>query len=176
MKSALLLTAISLPAAAVQGSVIESKPRAADGYVQNPSGTALHPLRIPQAVPSPVSNAIRTSQERTRREYSIPAACGILATGFTAAMNQLAFGAPPGLGAGDACGRCFQVTATGDPYSANFTGPFNTIVVKVTDLCAVKGNEQWCGQTTSTPTNSFGQSVQCVVALWQWTCSMKFCL
>ncbi|KAG6897199.1 hypothetical protein C0992_003496 [Termitomyces sp. T32_za158] len=49
-------------------------------------------------------------------------------------MNQLAFGAAPGLGAGDACGRCFAITGTADPFSPSFSGPFNSIVVKVTDL------------------------------------------
>jgi len=49
-------------------------------------------------------------------------------------MNQLAFGAPPGLGPGDACGRCFSLTGTADPYSPAFTGPFHSIVVMVTDL------------------------------------------
>lgn len=75
-------------------------------------------------------------------------------------MSQLAFGAPPGLGAGDACGRCFKVTGSKDPYSPSYTGPFNSVIVKTTDLCPVAGNEQWCGQTTATPTNSFGMSVQ----------------
>ncbi|KAK0437800.1 endoglucanase V-like protein [Armillaria borealis] len=80
-------------------------------------------------------------------------ACGKTATGYTAAINQLAFGSSSGLGAGDACGRCFAIT---DPYSTSYTGPFTTIVVKVTDLCPVSGNEQWCGQTQSSSTNSFG--------------------
>ncbi|KAJ3927911.1 MAG: endoglucanase V-like protein [Lentinula lateritia] len=83
-------------------------------------------------------------------------ACGVTATGFTAAINQLAFGSVPGLGAGDACGRCFALTGAADPYSPAYTGPFNSIVVKVTDMCPVAGNEQWCGQTTSDPINSFG--------------------
>jgi hypothetical protein len=61
-------------------------------------------------------------------------ACGKTATGFTAAVNQLMFGSSPGLGEGDACGRCFSITATSDPFSPSFTGPFHTIVVKVTDL------------------------------------------
>ncbi len=78
-------------------------------------------------------------------------------------MSQLAFGSEPGLGPGDACGRCFKVTATADPYSAGFTGPFKTIVLKVNNLCPAGNNSQWCGQTTSKPTNSFGQSVQCVI-------------
>ena len=54
--------------------------------------------------------------------------------GFTAAMNQLAFGAMPGDGGGDACGRCFALTGNQDPYSPAFAGPFKSIVVKVTDL------------------------------------------
>ena len=84
-------------------------------------------------------------------------------TGFTAAMSQLSYGAPPGSGPGDACGRCFVVTGTHDPYSTNFTGPFNSIVVKVTNLCAAdEHNMKWCGQTTANPLNSFGQPVQCV--------------
>ena len=98
-------------------------------------------------------------------EYDTPAACGKTATGFTAAMSQLAFGSPPGSGAGDACGRCFKLTGTKDPYSPNFTGPFYNVVVKTTDLCPVQGNQVWCGQNTTNPVNSFGTSVQCVLAL-----------
>jgi len=86
-------------------------------------------------------------------------ACGKTASGFTAAMSQLAFGSSPGLGAGDACGRCFSVTANKDPYSSSFTGPFHSVVVKVTDLCPVSGNQEWCGQTQSNPTNQHGVSV-----------------
>jgi hypothetical protein len=62
-------------------------------------------------------------------------ACGISAgSGFTAAINQLAYGAPPGMGAGDACGRCFRLTGTGDPYTPSYAGPFHSIVVKATNL------------------------------------------
>jgi len=84
-------------------------------------------------------------------------ACGKTATGFTAAINQLTFGSAGGLGAGDACGRCFAVTGTSDPFSPSFPGPFHTIVVKVTDLCPVQGNQEWCGQTRSNPNNQHGQ-------------------
>ncbi len=80
-------------------------------------------------------------------------------------MSQLAFDSSPGLGAGDACGRCFKVTANADPLSPGFTGPFKTIVLKTNHICPSSGKEQWCGQTTSKPTNSFGMSVQCVIAL-----------
>jgi len=75
-----------------------------------------------------------TLKEEKILKASFQLACGKKGNGFTAAMNQLAFGAPGGLGAGDACGRCFAVTGTADPYSPSFTGPFHTIVVKVTDL------------------------------------------
>ena len=68
----------------------------------------------------------------------------------------------PGLGPGDACGRCFAITANADPYSPAFTGPFNTIIVKVTDLCPVAGNQEWCGQSTSNPNNQHNEPVQYV--------------
>lgn len=64
-------------------------------------------------------------------------ACGKTASGFTAAINQLSFGSAPGAGAGDACGRCFAVTGNADPFSPAYTGPFKSIVVKVTDLWCV---------------------------------------
>ncbi|KAI5124213.1 hypothetical protein M0805_005063 [Coniferiporia weirii] len=111
--------------------------RATGGYAQNPSGTASFTMYTGCGSP----------------------ACGISASGFTAAMNQLSFGSAPGSGAGDACGRCFAVTATEDPFSPSFTGPFHTVVVKVTDLCPISGNEEWCGQTTSDPTNEHGAGV-----------------
>ena len=78
-------------------------------------------------------------------------------------MNQLSFGSAPGLGPGDACGRCFALTGDADPYSPSYTGPFGqSIIVKVTDLCPVAGNEQWCGQSTSDQENSFNMPFQCV--------------
>ena len=81
-------------------------------------------------------------------------------------MSQLTFGAPAGAGPGDACGRCFLVAGLQDPYSTDYLGPFNSIVVKVTDLCAADDhNKKWCGQTPSNPVNTFNQTVQCVVAL-----------
>ncbi|KAH9056732.1 endoglucanase V-like protein [Lactarius vividus] len=137
MKSALILTATSLLAVAVYGSVVELESRATDGYVQNPSGTASFTWHKGCAAP----------------------ACGKNVTGFSTALNQLAFGSETGLGAGDACGRCFKVTGDKDPFSANFTGPFNSIIVKATNMCPILGNEKWCGQTISQPTNSFGMSV-----------------
>ncbi|GJE97752.1 endoglucanase V-like protein [Phanerochaete sordida] len=111
--------------------------RATGGYIQNPSGSASFTMFSGCGAP----------------------ACGITATGFTAAMNQLSFGSAPGLGAGDACGRCFALTGTHDPFSPSFTGPFHSVVVKVTDLCPVQGNAEWCGQTESHPTNQHGEGV-----------------
>ncbi|PFH51938.1 glycoside hydrolase family 45 protein [Amanita thiersii Skay4041] len=108
--------------------------RATGGYIQNPSGFASFTMYNGCGAP----------------------ACGKTASGFTAAMNQLSFGAPPGLGAGDACGRCFAITGTQDPFSPSFPGPFHSIVVKITDLCPVTGNQEWCGQTTSNPLNQHG--------------------
>ncbi|KAH9849936.1 endoglucanase V-like protein [Lenzites betulinus] len=111
--------------------------RATGGYVQNPSGTASF----------------------THYSGCNQPACGIAGNGFTAAVSQLAFGSAPGLGPGDACGRCFAVTATQDPYSPAYTGPFHTIIVKVTDLCPLQGNQEWCGQSQSNPDNQHGAPV-----------------
>lgn len=135
--------------------------RAAGGYVQNPSGSASFThysgCGQPGARPSPPP-----SQMAARRQVDTGhlTACGIPASGFTAAVSQLAFGSGPGLGPGDACGRCFAVTANTDPFSPAFTGPFHTIVVKVTDLCPSQGNEEWCGQSTSSLNNQHGAPVQ----------------
>jgi hypothetical protein len=63
--------------------------------------------------------------------HCLTLACGKTASGFTVAVSQLAFGSAPGLGAGDACGRCFSITGQADPFSPSFPGPFKTIVVKV---------------------------------------------
>ncbi|KAJ7777452.1 endoglucanase V-like protein [Mycena metata] len=87
-------------------------------------------------------------------------ACGVAATGFSAAISQLAFGSVPGLGPGDVCGRCFALTGTLDPFSPAYTGPFGqSIVVKVTDMCPAVGNEAWCGQTVTDQSNQFDMPV-----------------
>ncbi|KAH9004487.1 endoglucanase V-like protein, partial [Lactarius hatsudake] len=86
-------------------------------------------------------------------------ACGKVSHGYTAAINQLAFGAPGGGGSGDACGRCFRLTGTEDPYTPSFEGPFKSVVLKVTDLCPYAENEDWCGQSLSKPLNQFGAAV-----------------
>ncbi|KZO93505.1 glycoside hydrolase family 45 protein [Calocera viscosa TUFC12733] len=111
--------------------------RATGGYLQNPTGTASFTYYSGCSSP----------------------ACGVTASGYTAAMSQLSFGAASGAGAGDACGRCFSLTATADPYSPGYTGPFNSVVVKVTDLCPAPSNEVWCGQTQASPTNTYGAAV-----------------
>ena len=56
------------------------------------------------------------------------------------------------------------MTGSADPYSPAFTGPFHSVVVKVTDMCPVQGNQQWCGQTTSNQKNQFNEPVQYVLS------------
>ncbi|KAN0129584.1 hypothetical protein V8E53_012580 [Lactarius tabidus] len=126
MKSAFLLFSSFLLVAAVNGSAV-LEARTVGNYVQDASGNAGF------SIYSGCSNP----------------ACGQSATGYTAAMNQLSFGAESG--PGDACGRCFSLSGTVDPNTGS-TGPFNSIVVKVTDLCSVQ--EEYCGQTLSNPTGT----------------------
>jgi len=116
---------------------VDVEKRTTGGYIQNPSGTASFTMYSGCGSP----------------------ACGKSATGYTAAISQLAFGSLPGSGAGDACGRCFSLTGSADPYSPSYTGPFHSIVVKVTDMCPAAGNAVWCGQTTADPTNQYGKPV-----------------
>ncbi|KAI0056051.1 hypothetical protein BV25DRAFT_1832601 [Artomyces pyxidatus] len=110
---------------------------AGGGYIQQASGTASFTMYTGCGSP----------------------ACGKAASGYTAAISQLAFGSAPGLGPGDACGRCFAVTGAADPYSPAYSGPFHTVVVKVTDMCPIAGNSEFCGQTASHPTNTHGMAV-----------------
>ena len=77
---------------------------------------------------------------------------------------MLAFGANNSFG--DACGRCFQITPTGDLFDPSFKGPFgNTIIVKVNNLCTNHAGSEhnFCGQTVSNPRNEFGAPMQCVI-------------
>ncbi|KAN0121004.1 RlpA-like double-psi beta-barrel-containing domain containing protein, partial [Russula decolorans] len=83
--------------------------------------------------------------------------CGIKTSGYTAAVNTFAFGANSA--SGDACGRCFKITSNKDPYTPSYSGPFNSIVVRVSNLCPIDGNQEWCGQTASHPVNQFGASM-----------------
>ena len=102
-------------------------------YLQKPHGDASFTVYTGCGTPGNDSHHC-SHLGRPVTELFLTIACGKSASGFTAAMNQLAFGAPPGLGAGDACGRCFLLTGTADPYSPAYTGPFYSIVAKVTDL------------------------------------------
>ncbi|KAF8265957.1 glycoside hydrolase family 45 protein [Lactarius quietus] len=135
MKSALVLLSSLLLVGAVHGSAL-LKARTQGDYVQNPSGKSSFSI---------YSNC------------SAAPACGKTASGYTAALNQLSYGAGPNEGPGDACGRCFKLTGSSDPNSPNSQGPFNSIVVKVNDLCSAQDNQQLCSQTTSNDTNSLGQ-------------------
>ncbi|KAF8261640.1 endoglucanase V-like protein [Lactarius quietus] len=141
MKSTPFITTISILAAAVHGTVVKLDDRqgVTGGYLQVAGGNASFTQHAGCAAP----------------------ACGQNATGFTAAISQLTYGAPPNLGPGDACGRCFSVTANADPFS-NFTGPFNTVVVKA-QISALLIRERtdalWCSQTQANPLNQYNMTV-----------------
>ncbi|PIL24636.1 hypothetical protein GSI_12520 [Ganoderma sinense ZZ0214-1] len=137
MTNKLLLFAQFVAIATIASCVTVPDKRATGGYVQNASGGASF----------------------THYSGCSQPACGVAANGYTAAVSQLAFGSSPGLGPGDVCGRCFAVTANADPYSPAYTGPFKTIIVKVTDLCPVAGNQEWCGQSTSNQNNQHNEPV-----------------
>ncbi|KAN0121000.1 endoglucanase V-like protein [Russula decolorans] len=146
MKSALVLVLASLSTLAVASHVIVPEPRQSsssscdpNGWVQNPSGCATFTSAHNCATPS----------------------CGVnFTSGFTSAVNELAFGSNHSFG--DACGRCFQITATADPFNSSYQGPFGkTIIVKVNNLCLNGPTSQhnWCGQTVSKPKNEFNASM-----------------
>jgi len=81
--------------------------------------------------------------------------------GYSAAVNELAFGANSG--PGGACGRCFKITPTSDPNAPYSTGPFgNPIVVRVNDLCSADSDGKLCSQTGTNPVNKYDMSMQCV--------------
>ncbi|KAH9975706.1 endoglucanase V-like protein [Lactifluus volemus] len=82
-----------------------------------------------------------------------PPACGQTVTGYSAAINQLSFGSDSG--PGDACGRCFKITGTHDPYSPENQITPTSIIVRITDECPITGNADWCGQTRDKPTNKY---------------------
>ncbi|KAH9975698.1 endoglucanase V-like protein [Lactifluus volemus] len=136
MKAILVFVAFSSLAVAMNGPrCTESKSK--EGYLQHPRGNASF----------------------THYSGCQSPACGQTANGYTAAISQLTFGAKPGSGAGDACGRCFKVTGNHDPYSPNNKITPTSIIVMVNDMCPVAGNQQWCGQTHSHPTNDFYTTV-----------------
>ncbi|KAI0287818.1 RlpA-like double-psi beta-barrel-protein domain-containing protein-containing protein [Russula brevipes] len=83
--------------------------------------------------------------------------CGYnMTSGYTAAINELAFGGNDG--AGDACGRCFKITPAYNPYVPKNTDVGTSIVVMATNLCPRQNspdprNPNWCNQTVSHPHN-----------------------
>ena len=94
-------------------NAVSLEERGASGYVQNPSGSASFTMY--SGCGSPGDDTHFSHLGRLVTELFLTIACGKTGSGFTAAMNQLAYGAPPGLGAGDACGRCFSLTGNFDP-------------------------------------------------------------
>ncbi len=152
MKSVLFLIAISVVTTAVRCSSLKY---GTGGYVQKSKGNATFTVYTGCSTPG------KFHQLRWHAPINgIHIACGKASDGYSAAINQLSFGAPGGGGAGDACGRCFRITATEDPYSPWYEGPFKTIVVMATNLCPYQKGEPWCGQSLSTPLNQFGASMQ----------------
>ncbi|KAI0286105.1 RlpA-like double-psi beta-barrel-protein domain-containing protein-containing protein [Russula aff. rugulosa BPL654] len=147
MKSALVLALVFLSSSAIASHGIVHQHRSTgltghntrgnDGWCQASSGTASFTAYTGCDYPS----------------------CGITTSGYTAAVNTCAFGAYSG--AGGACGRCFKITSTQDPYTPSFEGPFNSIVVRVSDLCphSTSGTPPWCDQTVSNPVNQYGMSM-----------------
>ncbi|KAH9983946.1 endoglucanase V-like protein [Russula vinacea] len=134
MKSG-LVALVFLSTLAVTSHAIVHQHRQSSGWVQNPSGQASFTAYSGCQSPS----------------------CGeSITSGYTAAVNVLSFGANSG--SGDACGRCFQITPTSDPYTPGYTGPMgNPIIVRVTDLCpfASGGTVGWCDQRVSQPLNTY---------------------
>ncbi|KAF8479524.1 endoglucanase V-like protein [Russula ochroleuca] len=90
-------------------------------------------------------------------------ACGeSFSSGFTAAVNELAFGAQPNNGPGDACGRCFYVKPLEDPSESNVKLPSGLgITVKVNNLCTSSSGStsNLCGQTVSHRSNELDLDV-----------------
>lgn len=147
MKSALAFALVFFSSSAIASHGIVHQHRRAestvhetrgyDGWCQAPSGSASFTAYSGCSYPS----------------------CGITTYGYTAAVNTCAFGADSG--AGDACGRCFEITSNKDPYTSSFKGPFRSIVVKANNLCphSEDGTPSWCDQSVSDPVNQFGMSM-----------------
>jgi len=104
----------------------------------------------------------------TRYQDCQSPSCGLYTYGHTAAVNPRTFGSWQS--AGGACGLCFKITPTYDPYSPKNQPPYgNSIVVKVTDLCPFsnptdESDPRWCNQKTDEPYNKFGGPVQCGIS------------
>ena len=110
-----------------------NREKTANKYVQHSSGSASFTVYSGCGAGGD-DNYYCSHPRRPVTELFLIIACGKAVSGYTAAMNQLAFGSAPDLGPGDACGRCFSLTGTADPYSPAYKGPFYSIVVKVTNL------------------------------------------
>ena len=170
MKPALLLFLASLFTLAVasHGILHERRQNSTcnlNGWVQNPIGCATFTSAHNCTLPCKHHAYFRVLTPRSPRwMWYHSEACGVnFTSGFTSAVNELAFGSNHSFG--DACGRCFQITPTADPFSPSYRGPFgNTIIVKVNNLCTNHpGSEHnWCGQTVSNPKNEFNATMQYV--------------
>ena len=163
MKSALALALFCTLAVASPGIVHQHR---SGGWVQNPSGkasfTEYYGCETPCKLCAYSPDLVLHVPMLTSRPS---AACGVkMTSGYTAAVNVLSFGAMESHG--DACGRCFRITPTSDPYSVDYEGSMgNSIVVRVTDLCpfSTPGTVGWCDQTLSEPLNTYNMPMQCVL-------------
>ena len=107
------------------------------------------------------SSPMPSSGRATATHYDVgspPRACNCH-TGVnnypSAAISEYWFGVGPNEGSGPVCGRCYNLTVVGDPYSPQNPVPAaSPLFVKAVDLCPHQGNEQWC-MATSQP-NQFG--------------------
>ena len=136
--------------------------KSSSGWVQNPSGSASFAAR--SGCQSPGKSCTRSHTIPWNSLSASPIACGQKVNGYSAAVNELAYGASSGTGG--ACGRCFKITPTSDPNTPSSTGPFgNSIVVKVNDLCTAATNNEFCDQTVSNPLNHYDMPMQYVDAI-----------
>ncbi|KAF3768848.1 family 45 glycoside hydrolase [Cryphonectria parasitica EP155] len=73
---------------------------------------------------------------------------------YTAAGSAALFGS--GTWCGSGCGKCYNLTSTGNAPSGQGTGGDSgaSIVVMVTNLCPYAGNEAWC--PNSGASNEYG--------------------
>ncbi|SRR6266478_9534477 len=102
MRSALLLVVVAALSTLVVAShvIVPERRQSCDpnGWVQNSNGRATFTSAHNCATPC-----------KCRRAYF---------RGFTSAINELTFGSDYDHSFGDACGRCFHITSTADPFDA----------------------------------------------------------
>ena len=77
--------------------------------------------------------------------------------GYNAAVSENLYGVGPGGGAGETCGKCYQLTATSD-QAGNPLSSGGSIIVKVNNLCPKAGNPL-CSQDGLSGTNQYGANV-----------------